>query len=169
MSTCSRPTPTKGSPSKVAYPLVRSIRFKPVTSRRAQDSVADRPGSLHDRRWPDALALLAKHGLCWDLRVPFWHLGEAADVLRDFPQLPVVVQHTGLPWDRSEAGLRAWRRGMESLAALPLVEVRLSELGLRGQPWRIEDNLPVVRDAMAIFGWQRCMFGSNFPGRRITH
>lgn len=154
-----------------AYPLTRSIRFKPVTSRRPQDSVADQPGSLHDPRWPAALERLAKHGLAWDLRVPFWHLEEAAAVLRDFPGLPVVLQHTGLPWDRSEAGIAAWRRGMEALAARPNVHVRLSELGLRDRPWRLEDNLPVVRDAVAIFGWQRAMFGSNFPvaGLRISY
>lgn len=154
-----------------AYPLTRSIRFKPVTSRRPQDSVADLPGSLHDPRWPAALERLRKHGLAWDLRVPFWHLEEAAAILRDFPGLPVVLQHTGLPWDRSEAGLAAWRRGMEALAALPDVHVRLSELGLRDRPWREEDNFPVVRDAVAIFGWQRAMFGSNFPvaGLRISY
>lgn len=154
-----------------AYPLTRSIRFKPVTSRRPQDSVAGQPGSLHDPRWPAALECLQQHGLAWDLRVPFWHLEEAAAVLRDFPGLPVVLQHTGLPWDRSEAGLAAWRRGMAALAALPNVHVRLSELGLRDRPWRLEDNLPVVRDAVAIFGWQRAMFGSNFPvaGLRISY
>lgn len=157
--------------AQAAFPLTRSIRCKPVTSRRPQDSVADQPGSLRDRRWPAALARLMQHGLAWDLRVPFWHLAEAAAVLRDFPNLPVVVQHTGLPWDRSAAGLAAWRRGMEALAALPNLNVRLSELGLRDRPWRLEDNLPVIRDAVAIFGWQRCMFGSNFPvaGLRITY
>jgi len=154
-----------------AYPLTRSIRFKPVASRRPQDSVAEQPGSLHDPRWPAALERLEKHGLAWDLRVPFWHLEEAAAVLRDFPKLPVVLQHTGLPWDRSEAGLAVWRRGMAALAALPNVHVRLSELGLRDRPWRLEDNLPVVRDAVTIFGWQRAMFGSNFPvaGLRISY
>ena len=156
---------------QAAYPLVRSIRFKPVTARQPQDSVRGQPGALQDRRWPDALALLGKYRLAWDLRVPFWHLEEAAAVLRDFPDLPVVLQHTGLPWDRSAAGLAAWRRGMEALAALPNTHIRISELGLRDQPWRLADNLPVMRDAVSIFGWQRAMFGSNFPvaGLRITY
>lgn len=156
---------------QAAYPLVRSIRFKPVTSRRPDVRVENTPGSLHDKRWPTGLSLLAKHGLAWDLRVPFWHLEEAAELLQDFPDVRVVLQHTGLPWDRSETGLAAWRRGMEALAACTNVHVRLSELGLRDRPWRLEDNLPVIRDAVAIFGWQRCMFGSNFPvaSLRITY
>lgn len=154
-----------------ALPLTRSIRFKPTTARRPQDSVAGQPGCLQDKGWPAALALLAKHRLAWDLRVPFWHLEEAAALLRDFPGLPVVLQHTGLPWDRSVEGLAAWRRGMEALAKLPDVQVRLSEFGLRDRPWRLEDNQPVIRDAVSIFGWQRAMFGSNFPvaGLRISY
>ena len=156
---------------QAACALVRSIRFKPTTSRAPGEEVRDCPGALADGRWPQALARLQAHGLAWELRVPFWHLAEAAAVLRDFPTLPVVLEHTGLPWDRSERGLAAWRQGMAALAALPNVYVRLSELGLRDRPWRLEDNLPVIRDAVAIFGWQRCMFGSNFPvaGLRIGY
>lgn len=156
---------------QAAYPLVRSIRFKPVTAKRPGEDISDRPGSLSDARWPEALARLQKHHLAWDLRVPFWHLEEAAAVLRDFPDLPVVLQHTGLPWDRSSAGLAVWRRGMEALATLPGVYVRLSELGLRDRPWREKENVPIVREALSIFGWQRAMFGSNFPvaGLRISY
>jgi predicted TIM-barrel fold metal-dependent hydrolase len=147
----------------VAWPLVRAVRFKPVTSRAPDQSVAGAPGALDDARWPAALARLQRHGFAWDLRVPFWHLEEAAALLRELPALPVVLEHTGLPWDRSAAGLAAWRRGMHSLAACPNVHVKLSEFGLRDAPWSGADNSIVIRDAEAIFGWQRCMFGSNFP------
>ena len=154
-----------------AYPMVRSVRFKPTTSRRADQTVRGLPGSLQDERWSRGLSLLSKHGLAWDLRVPFWHLAEAAVVLQGHPELPVVIEHTGMPWDRSDAGLAIWRKGMEALAALPNVHVKLSELCLRDRPWLLADNLPVIREAVSIFGWQRCMFGSNFPvtGLRISY
>jgi predicted TIM-barrel fold metal-dependent hydrolase len=126
---------------------------------------------MQDERWLAGLAEMARHGLSWDLRVPYWHLEEAAEVARAVPQVAIVLEHTGLPWDRSAPGLGAWRRGMEALATCSNVHVKLSELGLRGQPWRLEDNAPVVRDAVAIFGPQRCMFASNFPvaGLRIDY
>ena len=75
----------------------------------------------------------------------------------------VVVQHTGLPWDRSEAGLACWRSGMAALAALPGVHVKLSEFGLPGAPWDAASNVRVMRETLALFGWQRCMFASNLP------
>lgn len=156
---------------QAAWPLVRGIRCKPVTS--AAPGTAPAPaGALQDTRWPAALERLARHGLLWDLRVPFWHLEDAAALLSDAPAgLVVVLEHTGLPWDRSPAGLAAWRRGMEALARRPNVHVKLSEFGLRERRWRDEDNLPIVQDTLAIFGWQRCLFGSNFPvaGLRVGY
>jgi predicted TIM-barrel fold metal-dependent hydrolase len=149
--------------AQAAFQRVRGIRCKPRTATRPDTSMRGEPGTLQDARWLAGLARLEAHGLSWDLRVPFWHLEEAAAVLRDLPRLNVVLEHAGLPWDRSEQGLAAWRRGMQALADCPNVYVKLSEFGLRGVPWRFEDNAPIVRDTVSIFGWQRCMFGSNFP------
>ena len=148
---------------QAVHPRVRGIRCKPLTARRPGESVAEQAGSLQDVRWLAALDKLHRQGLSWDLRVPFWHLEEAAAVLREVPAVPVVLEHAGLPWDRSDAGLAVWRRGMQALARCEQVHVKLSEFGLRDAPWRFEDNALIVRETVAIFGWQRCMFGSNFP------
>lgn len=145
------------------YPLVRGIRSKPATSRVPGESVAGRPGTMQDRNWLDGFALLEKYGLSWDLRVPAWHLPEAAEVAAMFPSVPIVLNHAGFPWDRSEPGLRQWRRWMESVAAQPNVHVKLSEFGLKDEAWDYESNRIVVTETLAIFGPQRCMFASNFP------
>ena len=47
----------------------------------------------------------AAHGLAFDLQVAYWHLPEAAALAADFPETLLIVNHTGLPADRSEAGL----------------------------------------------------------------
>lgn len=153
-----------------AYPLVRGIRCKPATSANINESVYGQAGSLQDERWLAGLALLEKHDLSWDLRVPFWHLEEAAVVVHQLPSITVVLEHAGLPWDRSEAGLARWRKGMEALARHDNVHVKLSEFGLRHAPWNAAENAAVIRDTIAIFGWQRCMFASNMPvaGLRIS-
>jgi len=145
-----------------AYPLVRGVRFKPVVGRDAGDKPTG-AGTLADPRWPQALAHLHRHDLRWDLRVPFWHLQDAAKLLKDAPPVPVVLNHTGLPWDRSAAGLAAWRAGMQALAALPNVHVKLSELAVKNHVWNRTENARIVAEALTIFGWQRAMFASNFP------
>ncbi len=155
---------------QAAYSLVRGIRSKPVT-RPAPDGALPRViGSMQDPRWHEGFRLLAPLGLSWDLRVPAWHLAEAADVVRSSPDIPVVLNHTGFPWDRSPGGLAIWRDGMRALAASPNCYCKLSYLCLRAGRWDYDDNRAIVRDAIALFGVERCMFASNFPadGLRVS-
>jgi predicted TIM-barrel fold metal-dependent hydrolase len=157
--------------AQAAFPLVRGIRSKPVTSTSPDTMNPGAPGTMQDERWLRGFALLKTHGLTWDLRVPFWHLPEAASVARAFPETPIVLNHTGFPWDRSEDGLRAWRAAMETIADAPNVHLKVSEFGLRDQAWDYESNRRVVLDAIAIFGVERCMFATNFPvaGLRVGY
>jgi predicted TIM-barrel fold metal-dependent hydrolase len=118
---------------------------------------------MRDPAWRRGYALLERYGLSFDLQTPWWHLGEAAALARDFPQTPIILNHTGLPSDRSAEGLAGWRDAMATLAACPNVAVKISGLGQPGQAWTVAANGPIVRDTLAIFGVERCMFASNFP------
>jgi predicted TIM-barrel fold metal-dependent hydrolase len=146
-----------------SFPLVRGIRTKPVIASGPNDSVRGQKRSLQDPRWRAGLGLLTKYGLSWDLRVPWYHLEEAAEVCREHPGLRIVLNHTGYPLDRSPEALATWRRGMQALAACPNVWCKISGLTVNGQPWTLALNGPVIRDAIAIFGVDRCMFASNYP------
>lgn len=146
-----------------AHPLVRGVRSKPVTARDAASSVRGQPGTMQDDAWLRGLAMLERFNLSWDLRVPYWHLAEAAEVVRGIPDTTVVLNHLGLPLDRSEAGLSIWRRGMAGLADCPNVFLKVSELGLKGGVWDSASNRRVVREAVGMFGYARSMFASNLP------
>jgi len=97
------------------------------------------------------------------LRVVWWHLEEAAEVVREYPGLRTVLNHTGYPLDRSPGALSIWRRGMEALAACPNVWCKISGLTVRGEPSTMPANRPDILDAIRMFGVDRCMFASNFP------
>jgi predicted TIM-barrel fold metal-dependent hydrolase len=144
-------------------PLMRGIRSRPTTSPGPQVSVAGAPGTMQDDNWRRNFALLEKHGMSWDMRIPYWHLEEGAEVARSFPGIPMVVNHAGLPLDRSEEGLAIWRKGLAALADCPNVVIKLSELGLPHGKWDIPSNVRVVREAAAIFGPDRIIFASNLP------
>ena len=60
---------------------------------------------------------------------------------------------------------------MAALAAQPNVSVKVSELGLRDQPWTLEGNRGVIEETLALFGIARCLFASNYPvaGLRIGY
>lgn len=145
------------------FPLVRGIRTKPVIASDPYESVHGKPRSLQDRRWRDGLALLEKYDLSWDLRVPWYHLSEAAEVCREHPGMRIVLNHTGYPLDRSKQQLAAWRRGMEALASCPNVWCKISGLTVKNEPWTLAVHGAVIRETIGIFGVERCMFASNYP------
>jgi predicted TIM-barrel fold metal-dependent hydrolase len=75
----------------------------------------------------------------------------------------MILNHTGLPRTRAADEIFNWRKAMEEFATAPNVSVKISGLGEVGRPWTLERNRPIILDTIAIFGEDRCMFGSNFP------
>ncbi len=145
------------------FPNVRGIRSKPVTAPAPDAIEPGAPGTMGDAKWRTGFALLEKFGFSYDLRVPYWHLEEAADLARDFPGTQFILNHAGLPWDRSDEGLAIWRKGMEAVAAHDNVAAKISFLVVKTRPWTPEDQRQVVLDTIRIFGVERCMFASNYP------
>ena len=145
------------------HPRVRGIRHKPTAASSPDKVFPGAPGSMGDPAWRRGFAQLAAHDLSFDLQTPWWHFEEAAELAASYPETQIVINHTGLPADRSEAGLAGWRRAMERVAAQPNVAVKISGIGVPGQPWSVEANRRVVLDTIEVFGVERCMFASNFP------
>ena len=149
--------------AQAARPLVRGIRHKPHSAARPEAVERGARGSMDDPRWRRGFALLERHGLSFDLQTPWWHLGAAAELARDFTNTSIIINHTGLPTDRSELGLAGWRKAMHVVAQAANVFLKISGLGQLAKPWTLTENRPVIRDAIAIFGAERCMFASNYP------
>ena len=95
------------------YDFVRSVRQKPRANASPGDGEA---GGMADRSWRDGFARLKWHGLRFDLQTPWWHLGEAADLARDFPDTQIILNHAGLPADRSAQAIAAWGAAMRRAA-----------------------------------------------------
>lgn len=143
-----------------AFDFVRGIRHKPRANPAPQDG---KPGGMMDAAWREGFAALNQLGLRFDLQTPWWHLHEAADLARAFAYTQVILNHTGLPADRSTEGMSAWRSAMAALAGCPNVAVKVSGLGQPGKPWTVAANREVVLTTIDLFGPERCMFASNFP------
>ena len=145
---------------QAAFTFVRGIRHKPRANSMPRDPA---PGGTTDAAWRTGFAALAHAGLRFDLQTPWWHLGEAAALARDFPATQIILNHTGLPADRSPEGIAGWRRAMAVLAQCPNVAVKISGLGVPGQVWTTGANREIVLATIELFGVDRCMFASNFP------
>jgi predicted TIM-barrel fold metal-dependent hydrolase len=142
------------------YDFVRSVRQKP----RANASSADgAPGGMTDKSWRDGFAQLRRHALRFDLQTPWWHLDEAAGLARDFPDTQIILNHAGLPADRSGQALAAWRAAMRRAADCPNIAVKISGIGTPGLAWTVARNRDIISAVIDAFGIDRCMFASNFP------
>ena len=97
------------------------------------------------------------------MQTPWWHLGEAADLANDFSDTLIILNHTGLPSDRSKNGLHRWQEHMEGFAGNMNTAVKISGICVPGKKWTPELNNMVVLETIKIFGVDRCMFASNFP------
>jgi predicted TIM-barrel fold metal-dependent hydrolase len=136
---------------QAAHAFVRGIRHKP------------KPGQMREAKWRAGYARLAPLGLRFDLQAAWSELADAAALCRDFPDTQLVLNHTGLPADRSRAGLASWKRALAALAACPNAAIKISGLGVPGARWTPELNREVVLCAIDAFGADRAMFASNFP------
>lgn len=143
-------------------PLVRSVRNKPGQAA-SPARAASEPSLLTDPSWRAGYAELAARSLHFDLQVAWWHLHEAEDLARNFPEQLIIINHCALPSDRSEEMLRGWAASVRGIARLPNVVIKVSGIGLPGVPWRVENNRRIIETIAEAFGPDRMMFASNFP------
>lgn len=124
-----------------------------------------RPDLLEHAPVRQTLALLEKSGVAFDIPDAFpRHLGQAAAVARDFPELRVVVDHLGKPPRASSAAdMAEWERQLRAVAALPNTVAKVSGLYASGAEFSAAALAQVWSVALSAFGPERLMFGGDWP------
>lgn len=118
-----------------------------------------------DDAWRRGYALLRHYGLSYDFHGFPPQLPGLAEVAALHPDVPVVVNHLGLPILGD--GLAAWRAGIAALAALPHVAIKLSGAGFVRSPFDPADFRDLVIEVIDRFGTGRVMVATNFPTDRL--
>jgi len=135
-----------------------------IVGRSAEEDAVTGSGALLDnRRWRDGLLELRERQLSFDLQLIPPQMPKVAEVLESVPGLKVALCHCGSPWDQSVEGLKRWRAGLERLAQLPDVSIKISGLSMFNHEWQPGDIRPIIETCIDVFGAGRAMFGSNFP------
>jgi L-fuconolactonase len=106
------------------------------------------------------IAALGDAGLPFDLLVRTRELPAAIETVRRNATVTFVLDHVAKPPLRT-GELGEWARNVAALAALPNVVCKLSGLVTEAEPGT--DFAPVIEQALAWFGPERCMFGSDWP------
>jgi predicted TIM-barrel fold metal-dependent hydrolase len=146
------------------FDFVKSIRHKPKSHPKPGQSDA---GGMANKQWRNGFAALSRLGLHFDLQTPWWHMHEAQELAKDFPHTQIIINHSGLPADRTETGLSEWKKAMQGVSECPNVAIKISGIGVPQQHWTVEANAWIVTTLIEQFGINRCMFASNFPVDKV--
>ena len=121
-----------------------------------------------------------------DLSLDFWiyhtQLYEMEQIARALPDLTIILNHVGGPIHLGEyegkqaLTHREWRSAMMRLAKIPNINVKLGGLGMAVNGAKFHENnnppnstqlsniwKPWIYETLDMFGFDRCMFESNFP------
>lgn len=148
-------------------PAVRGIRQQLHWHENSQYRFAPHPSVMDDADWRRGLAMLADHGLLLELQIFASQMADGARLARSFSDTVFVLEHAGMLEDMSPGGWQLWREGMMGLAGCPNVNVKLSGLGTFVHACREDVMTPIVRETVAMFGADRCFYGSNFPIEKL--
>lgn len=118
---------------------------------------------LRNETWLKNFGLLSRHELSFDMQLYYQQMGHAAELAHKHDSIQFILNHTGMPVERGDAGIAGWRDGMRQLAACENVAVKISGLGMTDPNWTTATIRPFVLDTLDFFGVERCMFASNFP------
>jgi predicted TIM-barrel fold metal-dependent hydrolase len=149
------------------YPTMRGLRMQLHWHENPQYRFAAAPDLARDPRLQRNVARLADYRWTFDLQVFAGQMAGAAELAAACPKTWFVLQHAGMIEDLSPRGWTEWRDGMRLLASRPNVVSKLSGLGTfihRNDPDHIA---AIVRETVAMFGPERCLFGSNFPVEKL--
>jgi len=107
---------------------------------------------------------LAGHHLSFDICVLARQLPLAIRLVSCCPDVAFILDHCGVPQVREKI-LDPWRANIREIAGFPNVCCKISGLVAYAdlKNWTAEDLRPYVDHAIECFGWDRVMFGSDWP------
>lgn len=114
------------------------------------------------------LRLLGRHNLAFDLCVRADQLPTGHDLVTKCPDTQFILDHCGVP-DVVGKGLDPWRENISKLAQLPNIAAKISGIvAYAGPNWTVDDLRPFIEHIVDSFGWDRVVFGSDYPVLTLT-
>lgn len=143
------------------HPLLRGFRHQ------VQDE-HDPAAWLQQPRVASGIRLLQQHDYVWEMLVNWRHLADATRFAAQHDRHWLVLDHLGKP--DIARGAQTWGEQVAELAAMPHVVCKLSGLvtEVAHGEWHSAQLRPFIDEALARFGPQRLMFGSDWPVCLLT-
>lgn len=114
------------------------------------------------------LQRLAAYRLPFDLCVRADQLPIGRQLVANCPDVQFVLDHCGVP-KVAEMELDPWREDIRALARHPNVAAKISGVvAYAGPDWTVATLRPFVEHVIECFGWDRVVWGSDYPVCTLT-
>jgi L-fuconolactonase len=111
----------------------------------------------------EGVKLLAEFNFSFEICINASQLPAAIQMVEQCPQVKFVLEHLGNP-NMATKELDVWQKQISELAAFPNVWCKISRLITeQTQNWGSDDLKPYIYHAIKEFGYDRVMFGSDWP------
>jgi L-fuconolactonase len=154
----------------VGKDLARLKRIPLLSGIRYLIEGATDPSFCLEQTFLDGLREVAALDLPFDLCLKHWALPFGTELAQRFPDMTFVLDHIGKPGIKH--GLREpWWTGIREMAALPNVVCKVSAVITEADhaAWSYDQIRPYVDHAFECFGFDRVLFGSDWPVSELTH
>lgn len=148
------------------HPRVRGIRHIVNWHSNPQRTYMPRDITT-DAAWQRGFAMLGDFGFSFDCQAYPSQFPVLAELFAKHPNIPVAINHAGMGVDLDDKGREQWRVGMQMMAALDHVAVKISGLGFVWKPLPHIEARERVQEIVKMFGPDRTMVASNFPTDRL--
>jgi predicted TIM-barrel fold metal-dependent hydrolase len=115
------------------------------------------------------LAQLAQHRLTFDLCLRPRQLPLGAKLVRQLPDVQFVLDHCGIP-NIKDGELAPWRQHIRELAQFPNLACKISGVVAYCDPQQVNAKAiqPFIEHCVECFGWDRVLFGGDWPVCNLT-
>lgn len=112
----------------------------------------------------EGVKCLERFGLHFDLGLKRGQIPVAVELVRQCPNIKFMLNHIGVP-DIKNNDLDSWRKEIRTLAEYPNVYCKMSGAATVAdhESWTIEDLKPALDHVIECFGFDRTVFGSDWP------
>jgi L-fuconolactonase len=138
-------------------PLARGVR-------RLIQGHVDEPGWCLRPAFVDGVKLVGGHGLIFEICIYHPQMRDAAELARRCPDVSFVLDHLGKPGIKDGLS-EPWRSDIRALAERPNVACKISGAVTEAdhRSWRYDQVAPYVSHSIECFGFDRVMFGGDWP------
>jgi len=118
---------------------------------------------LTSQSFQEGYSLLSEYDLVASIAAEPQEMDKVLNLAKLYPDIPIVLDHTGLPQERTDEYFLLWKSGMKLIATAQNVICKISGLGMADNNWSIDSIRPYIETCIEIFGPNRCIFATNWP------